>query len=132
MSEIIDPYAYPPQELNFAAAGGGRRRSRPDIHFVMCGLPNLGRAVILPVMSFEFAYRFKQDAPPSDLRDLDRVALLTAAISDDGDDLAVGAEGTIVSIFNDGEAYVVEFSAPEGAIATVLPNDLRLVERFQA
>ena len=80
-------------------------------------------------MSVEFAYRFKQDVPQSDLRDLDRVALTTAARSDDGDELAIGAEGTIVSIYNDGEAYVIEFPVPAGALATVERTDIKLVER---
>lgn len=80
-------------------------------------------------MSFEFAYRFRQDEPKSTFRDLDRVALTAAVISDDGDALQVGVEGTIVSVYRDGEAYVVEFPTPLGALATVEPQRLRLIER---
>jgi hypothetical protein len=80
-------------------------------------------------MTLEFAYQFRQDAARSDLRDLDRVALMTAATSDDGDVLAPGTEGTIVSVYRGGEAYVVEFPTPVGALATVRPEDIRLVER---
>ena len=83
-------------------------------------------------MSFEFAYRLRQYVPHSDLRDLDRVALTAAAISDDGDTIAAGAEGTIVSVYNDGEAYTVEFAQPVGALVTVEPTELRLVERAAA
>ena len=64
------------------------------------------------------AYQFRQDEPRLDLRELDRVALTAAAVSDDGDALLPGAEGTIVSVYRDGEAYVVEFPTPLGALAT--------------
>lgn len=80
-------------------------------------------------MSFEIAYRFRQSGVPSTPGTLDRVALTAAATSDDGDVLAVGAEGTVVSIDADGLVYVVEFSAPPGALATVEATTLRLVER---
>ena len=80
-------------------------------------------------MTLEFAYQFRQAEPRSDLRDLDRVALTKAAISDDGDALAPGTEGTIVSVYRNGEAYVVEFPVPLGAMATVRPANLRLIER---
>ncbi|MDP4022378.1 DUF4926 domain-containing protein [Methylobacterium sp. NEAU 140] len=83
-------------------------------------------------MSFAFAYRIREDVPRSDLRDLDRVALTAAAVSDDGDTVAAGTEGTIVSVYNDGEAYTVEFAEPPGTLATVEPAGLRLVERAAA
>ena len=76
-------------------------------------------------MSYEFAYRFRQDQPRSSLRDLDDVVLLTAAESDDGDMIAVGTEGTIVSVHGEGTSYVVEFAQPEGALVTVLPSQIR-------
>lgn len=75
------------------------------------------------------AYQFRQDDPRSDLRDLDRVALTAAVVSDDGDALPHGSEGTIVSVYRDGEAYVVEFPTPLGAMATVRPDALKLIER---
>ncbi|MCJ2052559.1 DUF4926 domain-containing protein [Methylobacterium sp. J-070] len=80
-------------------------------------------------MRLEFAYQFRQVEPRADLQDLDRVALTAAAISDDGDVLAAGTEGTIISVYRGGEAYVVEFPTPVGALATVRPKDIRLVER---
>ena len=80
-------------------------------------------------MTLEFAYQFRQDALRSDLRDLDRVALTSATTSDDGDVLPLGTEGTIVSVYRGGEAYVVEFPTPLGALATVRPEAIRLVER---
>ena len=73
------------------------------------------------------AYPFRQDNPRSDLRDLDRVALTAAVVSDDGDALPPGMEGTIVSVYRDGEAYVVEFPTPLGALATVRPDSLHLI-----
>jgi hypothetical protein len=79
-------------------------------------------------MTLEFAYRFRQDAPRSDLQDLDRVALMSAATSDDGDVLPPGSEGTIVSVYRGGEAYVIEFPTPVGALATLRPEDIKLVE----
>jgi hypothetical protein len=78
-------------------------------------------------MSFEFAYRFKQDAPRSRFRDLDDVVLLAAAVSDDGDTIPAGTEGTIVSVHGDGTSYAVEFAEPEGALVTVLPQQIRAV-----
>jgi len=75
------------------------------------------------------AYQFRQDDARSDLKDLDRVALTAAVVSDDGDALPPGTEGTIVSVYRDGEAYVVEFPTPLGALATVRPDDLKLINR---
>ncbi len=80
-------------------------------------------------MSVEFAYRFRPDTPASNLRDLDIVALTAAVTSDDGDEIPIGAEGTIVSIHNCGEAYVVEFAEPPGTLANVFAGQIRLVER---
>jgi len=80
-------------------------------------------------MSVEFAYRFKQDVPQSSLRDLDDVVLLAATMSDDGDIIPAGAEGTIVSVHGEGESYVVEFAEPEGALVSVFPHEVRRVER---
>ena len=82
----------------------------------------------LAVMSFAFAYRFREDEPSSSLKELDRVILLVAAVSDDGDRIAAGAEGTILSVHGAGEGYVVEFAAPVGALATVLPDHIRRLE----
>ena len=75
------------------------------------------------------AYQFRQDDPRSDLRDLDRVALTATVVSDDGDALPPGSEGTIVSVYRDGEAYGVEFPMPLGALATVRPDSLHRINR---
>ena len=79
-------------------------------------------------MSVEFAYRFREDVPRSSLRDLDDVVLTVAVEGDDGLMIPAGAEGTIVSVYNDGEAYVVEFAEPEGTLASVAPDEIRRVE----
>lgn len=79
-------------------------------------------------MSVEFAYRFQEESPRSGLRDFDDVVLLVAAISDDGVSIPAGTEGTIVSVQNAGETYVVEFAAPSGSLATVEPHEIRRVE----
>lgn len=81
------------------------------------------------IMSVEFAYRFKQDAPRSNLRDLDAVVLLADTPSDDGDTIPAGSEGTIVAVHGTGESYVVEFARPEGALVSVFPHEVRRVER---
>lgn len=60
---------------------------------------------------------------------MDRVALTAPVVSDDGDALPPGTEGTIVSVYRDGEAYVVEFPKPVGALATVRPGDLTLIDK---
>ena len=80
-------------------------------------------------MSVEFAYRFKQDAQRSSLRDLDDVVLLADTLSDDGDLIPTGSEGTIVRVHGAGESYVVEFAEPEGALVSVFPHEVRRVER---
>ena len=40
------------------------------------------------------------------------MALTAIVTSDDGCELPPGSEGTILGIYNHGEAYVVEFAAP--------------------
>lgn len=80
-------------------------------------------------MSVEFAYRFKQDAPRSSLRDLDAVVLLADTPSDDGDVVPAGSKGTIVAVHGAGESYVVEFAEPEGTLVSVFPQEIRRVER---
>lgn len=78
-------------------------------------------------MTFQFAYRFTQEAPRSSLRDLDSVVLTASMVSDDGDTIAAGTEGTIVSTHGDGASYVVEFAEPPGALVTVEPHQIRAV-----
>ncbi|MGE7414968.1 DUF4926 domain-containing protein [Methylobacterium tarhaniae] len=78
-------------------------------------------------MSLEFAYRFRQKAPRQGLRDLDRVVLTAAVASDDGDMIPVGTTGTVVSVHEGGSSYVVEFSEPVGALATVEPREIKRI-----
>lgn len=82
------------------------------------------------IMSFEFAYRFKQDGPPGRFHDLEDVVLLVVSMSDDGDTIAAGTQGTIVSVHGAGESYVVEFDIPDGAPATVLPHEIEPAESY--
>ena len=82
-------------------------------------------------MSFEFAYRFRQDVPRSSLRDLDDVVLLTDATDDYGHTITVGTEGTIVAVHGEGESYVVEFAEPVGSLVTVLPQQIRAVTKAE-
>ncbi|MGU3666621.1 DUF4926 domain-containing protein [Methylobacterium sp. A49B] len=83
-------------------------------------------------MSVDAHYIVRRNELRSDLRDLDRVALTAAAVTDDGVTMEVGSEGTIVGVWRDGEAYEVEFAEPAGALATVEAMDLRLVKRANA
>lgn len=80
-------------------------------------------------MSFEFAYRIRTDRAPASLMDLDVVMLTADVTADDGATIEAGTEGTIVSIFRDGEAFVVEFDTPTGSLATVTGDTLTLIER---
>lgn len=52
------------------------------------------------------------------------VVLCTPIDLDDGRTLAVGAEGAIVAVWADGEAYLVEFVAPFHAVVTVPASNL--------
>jgi hypothetical protein len=72
-----------------------------------------------PDMVLTRAYQFRQDEPRLDLRELDWVALTAAPRSATTvTRFCPGAEGTIASVYRDGEAYVVEFPTPLGALAT--------------
>ena len=65
-------------------------------------------------------------------KDLDRVAITHAAVTDDGDTIPAGTEGTVVDVIRDGLAYAVEFPEPLGALATVLTTELHRVEASAA
>lgn len=75
-------------------------------------------------MSLEFAYQFRQATPRSGFKDLDDVVLTAAVMSDDGDTIPAGSEGTIVSVHGAGDSFVVEFAEPAGALATVMPYQM--------
>lgn len=80
-------------------------------------------------MSIDTFFLMRRHGPPSDLRELDRVCLIDPVIADDGDAIEAGSQGTVVGIWRDGGAYEVEFASPEGALATVEAEGLRLIER---
>ncbi len=83
-------------------------------------------------MSFEAFCQFRESEARSGPRELDRVALKAPAVSDDGDLLPAGREGTVLSVHGDGAAYVIEFAEPVGALATVRGSDLRPLPRTGA
>lgn len=78
-------------------------------------------------MSVEAVYLLRKDDPTSGLlRELDDVVLLEPATTSEGETIPAGTEGTIVTVWGGGGAYKVEFAEPEGALATVEPQVLRL------
>jgi hypothetical protein len=79
----------------------------------------------MPVDTLSLVRQAEPDLP---LRDLDRVALTAVAVTDGGDRMEPGTQGTIVGVWRGGAAYEVEFAQPPGALATVEAEDLRLVE----
>ncbi|SFH04579.1 protein of unknown function [Methylobacterium gossipiicola] len=92
------------------------------------GVAQTGHAGHLTGMTFQFAYQFTPDVLQSGLRDLDAVVLTVPLKSDDGDLIAAGTKGTIVSVHGDGESYVVEFAEPLGALVTAEPHEVRAVK----
>ncbi|MCJ2125551.1 DUF4926 domain-containing protein [Methylobacterium sp. J-077] len=77
-------------------------------------------------MSLEIAYRFRQDVPPSSIQDLDDVVLLVPVVGDNGVQIAAGTLGTILSVHGSGTSYAVEFDEPDGAVVTVLSDQIAL------
>ena len=82
-------------------------------------------------MSIETFHLMRRSAVQTNLRDLDRVALTAAVVTDDGDTVEAGTEGTVVGVWRRGAAYEVEFAHPVGALATVEAIRLRLIERAE-
>lgn len=84
-------------------------------------------AVLKPSpLARERVHVFRPEASErSAFQELSVVALLVPATTFDGEPVGVGATGTIVSVWNDGEAYDVEFTDPVG-IASVAAADIRL------
>ncbi|BCM87051.1 DUF4926 domain-containing protein [Methylobacterium indicum] len=80
-------------------------------------------------MSIEVSYTLRKAEPGALLRELDDVRVTTDVTTDDGDTIAAGTEGTVVAVWNAGEAYDVEFPEPMGALATVKAADLVRVGR---
>ena len=83
----------------------------------------------LTCMAVDFSYQLRRDDPGAAFRELDDVAVLEPVVTDDGDTIAAGTEGTIVGVWKDGEAFFVEFAEPDGALATVRPVHLRRTGR---
>ncbi|KQP93813.1 hypothetical protein ASF60_14275 [Methylobacterium sp. Leaf113] len=83
-------------------------------------------------MSVEVFYLLRKDEPGVDLRELDDVVLLADARTDDGTLIQAGTEGTVVAIWQDGAAYEVEFTEPEGALATVRATGIKRIGRRAA
>lgn len=79
-------------------------------------------------MAIEALYVMRQQTPRSAHNDLDRVALTADVISDDGDTITAGSEGTVVGVWREGGAYEVEFTAPVAGLATALPGALRRLD----
>lgn len=69
---------------------------------------------------------------PEAIPDLSVVRTLRVISDDEGFEIPIGAQGTIVIVHNEGEAYCVEFGAPyQGSerigLATVKPGDVRVI-----
>ena len=60
-------------------------------------------------------YTFRPDEPHG-FADLDGVRLTQAVVTDDGESVAEGTEGTVIAVWAEGAAYEVEFAA---GLATV-------------
>lgn len=80
-------------------------------------------------MSVEVLNLLGKDGPGAALRELDDVRVLVDVVTDDGDLIAAGIEGTVVGVWRHGEAYEVEFAEPMGALATVESGDLTRTAR---
>ncbi|WP_375465643.1 DUF4926 domain-containing protein [uncultured Methylobacterium sp.] len=75
------------------------------------------------------AFFFVQGSEPlTTFKDLDQVTIKRAVVTDEGDEVPAGMEGTVVDIIKEGLAYAIEFPESFGALATVLAIELRLVE----
>ncbi|KQT47823.1 hypothetical protein ASG52_11195 [Methylobacterium sp. Leaf456] len=71
----------------------------------------------------------RRSAPPAAFRELDRVRTLEVVAGEDGETVPVGSEGTVVAVWNGGEAFDVEFVRPVETLAAILPTALQLIER---
>ncbi|UHC14705.1 DUF4926 domain-containing protein [Methylobacterium currus] len=80
-------------------------------------------------MSIAVSYTLRKAEPGALLRELDDVRVLIDVLTDDGDTVATGTDGTVVAVWNGGEAYDVEFPEPMGALATVKAANLARVGR---
>lgn len=79
-------------------------------------------------MSFDTLYQSRAPVTqPQGLAELSVVVLLHDVVTYDGMTVPAEAEGTIVGIWGDGEAYEVEFDEPVVGNATVRADALRAV-----
>ncbi|MGY2047677.1 DUF4926 domain-containing protein [Methylobacterium sp. JK268] len=70
-------------------------------------------------MSIDVLYTLRKDEPGAALRELDDVRVLVDVMTDDGDTIPAGTEGTVVAVWPRGAAYDVEFPEPMGALSTI-------------
>ncbi len=75
-------------------------------------------------MSIEVSYTLRKAEPGALLRELDDVRVMADVTTDDGNTVSAGTEGTVVAVWDAGEAYDVEFPEPMGALATVAAGDV--------
>ncbi|WP_288586202.1 DUF4926 domain-containing protein [uncultured Methylobacterium sp.] len=61
---------------------------------------------------------------PSAFRELDTARLLVPVMDDEGREVPAGSVGTVVGVWNRGEAYEVEFAIPFEALATVMAGQI--------
>ncbi|WP_267428450.1 DUF4926 domain-containing protein [Methylobacterium sp. GC_Met_2] len=77
-------------------------------------------------MSFDTLFQSRRPvAQPHAFAELCVVALLREVVTDDGTTVPAGAEGTVVGVWGDGEAYEIEFDEPVVGNATVQADALR-------
>ena len=81
-------------------------------------------------MSIEQLFYMERVAPESAIPELSVVALRSALALADDRVLSIDAEGTVVGVWENGTAYVVEFDEPFHAVATVQADLLREIVRF--
>lgn len=61
------------------------------------------------------------------MKDLDVVRLKVSVQDDHGQLVPAGSEGTIVSTYDDGRAFCIEFTSPQEALADVEATELELI-----
>ncbi|AWN50448.1 DUF4926 domain-containing protein [Methylobacterium sp. 17Sr1-1] len=80
-------------------------------------------------MAISLTYRFRETVVGPGPRDLGIVVLLADVVGDDGAVIPAGTEGTIVAMHDESETCIVEFSEPEGTLATVAFREMEVVWR---
>lgn len=80
-------------------------------------------------MSVEVLYLLRRAESGAPLRELDDVRLRVDLVTDAGDTIPAGTEGTVVYVAPGAETLIVEFSDPEGALVTARASDVVRIER---